>query len=164
MVISTDPPRAALNLPVVKELGKAKAMYNEKTNKTIIETIPVLVFGDWNNGMRLRARFEVSGKEIAKPAQVTLYFYSTAPNRKYADNRALKISIDGKAVVSGTARYQEGETNGKQFYVTVSQDISYEMYLQLINAKAVKMQIGLAQFDLKESDLEALRDLTRIIE
>ena len=66
VVISTNPPRAALDLPVVKEVGKAKAMYNETTNKTIIETDPTQVFGDWNNGIRLRAGFELSGKENRK--------------------------------------------------------------------------------------------------
>lgn len=164
VVISTDPPRAALNLPIVKKVGGAKAMYNEKTNKTIIETEPTQVFGDWNNGVRLRARFEVSGKEITKPVQVTLFYYSMASDRKYADNRALKILIDGKAVLSGTARYEEGNTNGEQFMIAVSQNISYDMYLQLVNSKAVNMQIGPAQFDLKESDLEALKDLPRLIE
>jgi hypothetical protein len=164
VVISTDPPLMALNLPVIKEVGKAKAMYNETTNKTIIETDPTQVFGDWNNGIRLRARFEVPGKEITKPAQVTLYFYSLGPNRKYADNRALNISIDGKMLFSGTASFDSGNTNGKQFIIAVSQKIPFEKYQQLINSKAVKMRIGPAQFDLKESDLEALRDITRIID
>jgi hypothetical protein len=164
IVISEDPPPALLNLPVVKEVGEAKVLYNERTDKTIIETAPTEVYGDSNNGVRLRAKFEVSGRTVAKPSEVTLVFYSIAPKRTYADNRALKISIDGKETFSGTARYESGNTNGSIFVITVSQNISYEMYLRLINSKSVKMQIGPAQFELKESNLDALKDLKRVIE
>lgn len=162
--ISEAPPPAAQKLPIIKEVGKAKVLYNERTNKTIVETALLEVQGVWDNGIRLRARFESTGKTIIKPSEITLLFHSIAPERTYADNRALKIFTDGKMIFSNTARYQSGNTNGSIFLITVSQNISYEMFLQLINSKSVKMQIGLTEFELKESDLDALRDLKRIIE
>ena len=161
--ISTDPPAPMPQWPVVKEVGKAKVLYNERGNKTVIQTSPLQVQGDWRNGIRLRAGFEVSGKEIAKPSNVTLSFFSAANDRTYADNRALKILIDGKEALSSVAHYKSGNTNGEVFLITVTQDIPYEMFLRLINSKSVKMWIGPTEFELKESDLEALKDLQRII-
>jgi len=162
--ISTDPPAPMPQLPVIKEVGKAKVLYNERINKTIIQTSPLQVQGDWRNGIRLRAAFEISGKEIAKPSNVTLSFFSAASDRTYADNRALKILIDGKEALSGIAHYKSGNTDGEVFLILVTQDIPYELFLRLINANIVKMQIGPTEFELKESDLEAFKDLQRLIE
>ena len=161
--ISTDPPAPAPQWPVVKEVGKAKVLYNERGDKTVVQNAPLEVLGDWRNGIRLRAGFEVSGKEIARPSGMTLSFSSAAGDRTYADNRALKILIDGKEALSGVARYESGNTNGEVFLITVTQDIPYEMFLRLINSKSVKMRIGPSEFELKEGDLEALRDLQRVI-
>ena len=162
--ISTDPPAPMPRWPVIKEVGKAKVLYNERGNKTVVQTAPLQVQGDWRNGIRLRAGFEVTGKEVAKPSDVTLSFFSAASDRTYADNRALKILIDGKEAVSSVAHYKSGNTNGEVFLITVTQDIPYEMFLRLINAKSVKMRVGPTEFELKDSDLEALKDLQRILE
>ena len=161
--ISTDPPAPAPQWPVVRQVGKAKVLYDERGDKTVVQTSPLQVQGDWRNGIRLRAGFEVSGKEVAKPSKVTLSFSSAASDRTYADNRSLKILIDGKEALSGVARYKSGNTNDEVFLITVTQDIPYEVFLRLINSKSVKMRIGPAEFELKDGDLEALRDLHRII-
>ena len=162
--ISTNPPAPMPQLPVIREVGKAKVLYNERGDKTIIQTSPIQVQGDWRNGIRLRVGFEVSGKEIVKPSHVTLSFFSAASDRTYADNRALKILIDGKEALSGEAHYKSGNTNGEVFLITVTQEIPYEMFLRIIKSKSVKMQIGPTEFELKEGDLEALKDLQRVIE
>lgn len=164
VVISTDPPLMAMKLPVVKEVGKAKAKYNERTGKTILETGHSQVFGVWDDGISLQASAELTGKEVVKPALVGLVFNSMAKNRRYADNRALKITADGKVIFSGIAKFLYGNTNGEFFSIGVSQDLPYETYKTLANSKSVKIKIGPAQFELKEADFEALKDLIRLVE
>lgn len=161
--ISTDPPAPAPQWPVVREVGQAKVLYDERGGKTVVQTSPLQVQGDWRSGIRLRAGFAVSGKEVAKPSEVTLSFYSAAADRTYADNRALKIIIDGKEALSGVARYRSGNTDGEVFLITLTQDVPYEVFLRLLNSRSVKVRIGPAEFELGDGDLEALRDLQRII-
>jgi len=162
--ISTNPPPPAMSLPVVKEVGKAKATYNERTDKTAAQTVPFQVVGEWSNGVRLKAGFESTGKKITKPSVIKLTFYSSSENRVLADNRAITILLDGNTVLSDTARYEGGNTNGRIFLITVAQEIPYDLFLKMLTAKKVHMKIGPADFDLKDADLEALKDLKKLIE
>ncbi|HEV8482162.1 MAG TPA: hypothetical protein VGV87_01280 [Blastocatellia bacterium] len=162
--ISTNPPPAAMSLPVLREVGKAKASYNERVDKVIVQTSPVQVSGDWRNGIRLRAGYESSGKQIAKPTSITLTFFSSATDRTYADNRAIQIAIDGQSVLSDTGKYDHGNTNGEVFLISVTQIISYDMFVKILAGRKVQMKIGPTEFELKTSDMETLRDLKTLIE
>ena len=62
------------------------------------------------------------------------------------------------------AQYKNGNTNGEVFLITVTRDIPYEVFLRLVNAKSVKIWVGPTEFELKESNLAALKDLQRILE
>ena len=162
--ISTNPPPPAISLPVVKELGKAKAMYNERADKLIVQTSPIQVSGDSQNDVRLQAGFILSGKKITKPQTITLTFHSTANDRTYADNRAVSVMLDDNKVLSETARYNHGNTNGSIFLISVTQDVSYETFLKIMAAQKVQMQIGPTKFELKANGRQALEDLKNLIE
>ena len=162
--ISTNPPPPALSFPVVKELGKAKAMYNQRADKLITQTAPIPVWGDRRRNIGLQAEFVSSGKKLVKPSSITLRFFSHASDRTYADNRAVTIKLDGSEVLSETAHYEEGNTNGEIFLISVTQEVSYEMFSKILAAKKVEIKIGPTEFELNESGREALRDLKKLIE
>lgn len=162
--ISTDPPAPMVYLPVVKEVGKAQVVYNEHIDKTIVQTPFLRVHGDWQNGILLRASFASPGKNVAKPSFVTLTLSTAASNRKYADNRELKIFLNGKQALSDTARFDLGHTDGKIFVISLKEDVPYDLFLSIVGAKTVKIKIGPTEFEMKESDLDALRDVRRAIE
>jgi hypothetical protein len=162
--ISTNPPPPAMPFPVVKELGKAKARYNERADKLIVQTSPIQVSGDSQNDVRLQAGFILSGKKITKPQTITLTFHSTANDRTYADNRAVSVMLDDNKVLSETARYNHGNTNGSIFLISVTQDVSYETFLKIMAAQKVQMQIGPTKFELKANGRQALEDLKNLIE
>ena len=162
--ISTDPPAPMIYLPVVKEVGKAQVVYNERANTTFVQSPFLRVQGDWQNGILLRASFASPGKNVAKPSFVTLTLSTAASNRKYADNRELKIFLDGKQALSDTARYESGNTNGEIYLISVKEDVPYDLFLTIVGAKIVTIKIGPTEFEMKESDLDALRDVRRAIE
>ena len=162
--ISTDPPPPMIKLPVVKEVGKAQAVYDERGDATIVQTRYLQVQGDWRNGILLRASFRSQGKNISKPSFVTFTFSSMAGDRTYADQRELKISLDGRPALSGVAQYVSGYTDGVVYSITVKQDIPYDLFLEIVSAKGVKIQLGPTEFELKESDVDALRDVRRAVE
>jgi hypothetical protein len=162
--ISTDPPPPAMSFPVVKELGKAKAMYNERADKLIVQISPIQVSGDWQDNVWLQAGFISSGKKITKPPAITLKFHSVANDRTYADNRAVSIMMDDSKILSETARYDHGNTNGSIFLISLTQDVSYEIFLKMVAAQKVQMQIGPTKFELKANGRQALEDLKNLIE
>jgi hypothetical protein len=129
-----------------------------------VQTSPVQVSGDWQNGVRLQAGFVSSGKKITKPSTTTLTFHSATNDRAYADNRAVRITLDDSDVLFETARYENGNTNGRIFLISVAQDVSYEMFSKMLASHKVQMQIGPARFELKESDRRTLEDLRKLIE
>lgn len=162
--ISTNPPPPAMSFPVIKEVGSAKAMYNERTGRTIAQTALLQVTGDWSNGIKLRVGFESVGKTVAKPSTVKLTFHSSATDRIYADNRAISISLDDKNILSDVARFENGNTNGRVFLITVAQEIPYGLFLNILAGKKIRIKIGPTEFDLKASDLESLKDLKKLID
>jgi hypothetical protein len=163
--ISPKPPPVMVVAPEsIKEVGKAQALYDWERNRTMVMISPLEVHNAEGNNIRMRAGFILSGKGIAKPPNITLTFFSYASERTYADDRALKIFLDGKEVLSSVAHYLSGNKDGKVYVITVTQEIPYEMFLRLINSKSIKMRIGPTEFELKQSDIEALRDLNKIIE
>jgi hypothetical protein len=105
-----------------------------------------------------------TGKNITKPPAITLTFHSVSNDRTYADNRAVSITLDGGKILSETARYNHGNTNGRIFLISVTQDIGYDMFLKILAAKKVQIQIGPAEFELKERDRIVLEDLKKLIE
>ena len=153
-----------IKLPIVKEVGSVQVVYNARTDKTIVQTQFLQVQGDWRHGILMQASFDSPGKIVVKPSQVTLTFSSAADTRVYADNRQLKISFDGEQTLSDVARYERGHTNGAVYLITVKQDIPYDLFLRIGRAKRVKIQIGPTEFELRNSDLSALRDVARPIE
>lgn len=162
--ISTNPPPVMVYLPIVKEVGKAQVVYNERTDKTIVQSPFLRVQGTWSNGILLRASFASPGKNVAKPSYVTLTFSTAAGDRTYADNRELKIFVNDKQALSDTARYESGNTNGEIYLISVKEDVTYDLFLKIAGAKNVKIKIGPTEFEMKESDLDALRDVKRAID
>jgi hypothetical protein len=162
--ISTNPPPPMIKLPIVKEVGSVQVVYNARTDKTIVQTHFVQVQGDWRHGILMQASFDSPGKIVIKPSKVTLTFSSAADTRVYADHRQLKISLDGEQTLSEVARYERGNTNGAVYLITVKQEIPYDLFLRICDAKSVKIQTGPTEFALRNSDLSALRDVAKAIE
>jgi hypothetical protein len=162
--ISTNPPSPMVKLPIIKEVGRAQVVYNERTDKTIVQSPFLQVQGNWRNGILLQASFASPGKQIARPSFVTFTFSSAASDRTYADNRELIIVLDGKQALSDTGHYERGNTNGEVYLISVTQDVPYNLFLKIVAAEHVKVRIGPTEFDLKEIDLDALRDVKRAIE
>ena len=152
-----------LKLPVVRQVGTAEVVYNQRTDKTIVQTPFLQVQGDWHDGILLRVSFDSPGKSIAKPSFLTFTFSSAANTRVYADDRKLKIYLDGKEAFSDMAHYERGNINGVIYLVSVRREVPYALFLKITSLKNTRMQLGPTEFELKASDLEALRDIKRAI-
>jgi hypothetical protein len=162
--ISTDPPAAAISLPVVKQVGKAKVMYSERKDETISQTAFLLVSGESLDGIMIQAGFTSAGKKPVTPKVIMLRISPAAKDRTYVDDRTFKLLLNGKEMLSGTTRFLSANTDGRIVVASLAQDISYELFADISRAHKVRMQVGQTTFDLKDSDLAAFRDLLKCIE
>ncbi len=163
-IVSTAPPPPAANYPVTKEAGKAKVSYNAKKDESIADTKNSLVYGKSLDGILISAQFLSKGKNAVKPKSINLKIYPAAKDRTYVDDRTIKIIVGKKQVISGTSNFIRANSNGQITLAALEQEIPYKTFVKISKAKNVKMQIGPAIFELKDSDLEAFRDLLKTIE
>jgi hypothetical protein len=88
---------------------------------------------------------------------------SIATDRTYVDNRTLKIFLGKKQLLNSTSKFVSANTNGRIVLAALEQEIPFKDFIKLSKAQQVKMQIGPVEFELRESDLEAFRDLMNTI-
>ncbi|MCY7374658.1 MAG: hypothetical protein LH472_01640 [Pyrinomonadaceae bacterium] len=164
IVISTNPPPAYVPLPVLKEVGQAKVTYNERKNEVVAQTTSLQVFGKFLDGIRIQARFATQGKKVVKPEKITLGISAAAKDRTYVDDRSIKILMSEREIVNGTTKFDKAVSDGRVIIASLEQELSYDLFVKITKSKKIKMQIGRTEFELKESDIEAFRDLLRLIE
>ena len=164
IVISTNPPPAFVRLPVLREVGQAKVTFNERKNEAIAQTVFLRVFGESLDGIGLVARFATQGKKVTKPEKIILGISPAAKDRTYVDDRTVKIFLGKKQVLNSTSKFVSANSDGRVTIASLEQEIPYKDFVKMSKAKQIKMQIGPTEFELKESDIEAFRDLLKTIE
>jgi hypothetical protein len=164
--ISEDPPPMAAQFPVLKENGQAKVVYNKSKDEAISQTRQLLVFGKPFEGdsIGLVVRFTSAGKTVMKPKQMTLAIYPFTKDRTYVDNRTIKIFLEKKQILSSTSKFVRAHSDGRIILAALEQEIPYKEFVEMSEAKVVKMQIGPTELELTESHIQAFRDLLRTIE
>jgi hypothetical protein len=138
--------------------------YDPAKNESTIDVPSMLVFGEQLNGLRMFVSFSFPGRKMpATPEVVTLILASTSKSPKYedGDQRDLTAWADGETVNFG--RMQLFYTYRGLGYVIEGMKLAVPVktFTQIVNAQQVKMKLGWSEFQLRESHLEALRDLGR---
>lgn len=115
--------------------------------------------------MELTAYFAYPGQTLITPKWITLGLLSATENpQKYKDFK-LTLKVDGQWVELGTMKVLSTVTytaRPRRLPVvrqTAELPIPYQQFLQLANAKKVKVKLGSEEFDLEKKHLEAIRDL-----
>jgi len=87
------------------------------------------------------------------------------PLFKAKETPELTAVVDGETISLGKALLVKGktwldsETTTQLSFAQLSARFTYQGLLRIVRAKKVAMKVGQLQFDLRESNLEALRDL-----
>lgn len=152
-------------LPILKEVGRAKVTFDGYKNEAVARTPFLSVYGKrLLDGISISARFASQGKKVTKPESIILRFTTSAKDRTYIDNRAIRIFSGKKQVLDSTGKLVSTINKVAPIYATVEQEIPYELFVKLSKSKKIKMQVGPTEFDLSKSDIEAFRDLLKTIE
>jgi len=83
--------------------------------------------------------------------------YGEEPESEKDDSKYLKTEpvTDNKKITP--------ITNNKTIHTALIQEIPYELFIKICEAKKVGLQVGPALFNLNKSDLESFRDLRKLI-
>jgi hypothetical protein len=172
------PPQTELKPPAKRKFdypGKIATQYDPEKNQSMVffALLPIKALEtphenydvQWSDErLEFSAYFVYDGKQFATPHWVTLAFLSSTENpQKYKDH-ALRIKADGQWLELGAMKVLDTvktERRGEQplFDQALELPITYEQFLQLANAKKLKVKFGSVEFDLEKEQLEAIRDL-----
>lgn len=110
------------------------------------------------------AYFVYPGRQLATPHWVNLAFLSHTENpQKYKDH-LLRIKADDQWLELGAMKVLSTTNYSRRGQLpltaqTMELPISYEQFLQLANAKKLKVKLGSVEFSFEKAQLEGIRDL-----
>jgi hypothetical protein len=150
-----------------KEIGKASATFSEPKGQAqiAVQTDPLSLIGTTRDGLFLSPSFIVFGRKVVAPQVIEFEFLSYSPQRRFSRSRGFQIVSQGRSLyaqplvltTSGTA------PDGIVTEVLVAK-IPYKTFVDLIQQKSLNLIVGNMRFALDEGNIEALRDLKRMID
>lgn len=154
-----------------KSAKNVKAKYDKKKDLTTVtlKTIPLTSSltrevgnADETTQLDLSVSFTHPGEQIAKPAEAAiLKFKSTARYPAFQRPQSLMAVVDDeRAIPLADTNYS---SNSQTFYVeeNLAATVPYEIMKRLSTANRLKFFLGQREINLKQDQLEDLRELTR---
>ncbi|HEV2913670.1 MAG TPA: hypothetical protein VGX92_10350 [Pyrinomonadaceae bacterium] len=154
----------------IKTVGKAEVYYFKSANKTAVKTnLPI--YDRKTDGkldtLGLQVRFEVNGEKVIAPGLVLLEFITQTFEPKFAtsEGRYLTILVDDREIGAGemrvvnTTKWPQG--NHTEWVGTA---ITFDTFKRIAKAGKVMMRLGKIEIELKDVQLDPLRDMLRTIE
>jgi hypothetical protein len=155
--------------------GKFVTEYEAAEDTTHVFLEPVIVEPSQSTkpSLQLAASFLYQGKSPVKPKHISLAFFAFYPECKFSDKPKMTMLIDGERIEVGFSfksfrerkpdeegvAFSFNEIEGDKCDELLAMFISLKNFIKVVNARNVEVQIDEFKFKLKESNLEALRDL-----
>jgi hypothetical protein len=149
--------------------------YEAAEDTTIVFLEPVIIEPSESvkPSLRLAASFQYEGKSPVKPKHISLAFYALYSECKFSGKPKMMMLIDEERIEFGFSfksfrerkpdeegvAFSFNEMEGERCDELMFMFISQKNFLKVVNARNVQVQIDDFKFKLKESNLEALRDL-----
>lgn len=148
-----------------RSVGRAQISYNKGRNETLVRTTPLRIQSVKPLDLIMQAQFNVSGEKVVEPKSVFLTFSILTRDKAYADRRAFRVYLDGEQVYFARARLISANQDFVGVtYINLSQELPYNIFLRIIAATKIKVQLGETEFELGKSELEALKDVKKAVQ
>lgn len=163
------PPPPAPAKPV-RVVGKAEVFYFKNSNTSEVHTHLTIYDekkDDKLESLGLQARFKVVGQKVTKPDRVTIDFMTQTYEPKFAtpESRTLTIYVDGQKLGSGEMGVVNSIKWSRGNYSEwIAAAFDFDTFKKIANAGKVTMQLGNIKIELKDSQLDGLRDMLKTIE
>ena len=152
----------ALAIPAPREFRHHETIvvgYDEPSGFGSVTLQPMVVAE--SSQLALTALFVFKGKVLeAPPSRVSLGFISKAPSQRYASaaSRTLRFTLDGGRRLHAAELFRAVDSSAGRVTETLVARLDTPTFLQLTSAQRVTGQLGSTPFELREDQLEALRD------
>jgi hypothetical protein len=133
--------------------------YDEPSGFGSVELRPMIVAE--SSQLALTALFVFKGRVLqAPPARVSLGFVSKGRSPRYAStaSRTLRFTLDGGRQLRVGELFRAVDSSAGRVAETLVARLDTPLFLQLTSAHRVIGRIGSTSFELREDQLEALRD------
>ncbi len=147
--------------------GKIESKYDGFSHETIITLKKMRVTCDGTKGnfkeacVSMTASLHCPGIQLdyVRYARIQLIFQSKDWDQRHpVDQRDLSAVADGVTIRLGRMGLATQSTDVMMTEV-LEATVPYQTFLQIVNAQVVEMQVGKSKFELRENNLNALRDL-----
>lgn len=147
---------------------KSKVEYDEKEDTTGI-IVDMQLIDEKDNKLRLIVDYSVKGKKITIPSfGLSFGFASNSQGCRYKGEKSVRevfnLYLDGTEYKIGAMRMSSQINSDGRCDELLFLMFGYNDFVQMLNAKEIKGQLGQTRFRIKEEYLEALRDMKRCIE
>ena len=123
-----------------------------------------------DNRLQIKAGFIFLGRAISSPPEDVEFGIKVGnqggPKFKSGETHELQATVDGETISLGKTSVMKSrtyvDTTGMARQVSFAQlsaRFTFQGLQRIVQAKKVMMKVGQVQFDLREANLEALRDL-----
>jgi hypothetical protein len=169
LVVTCLQPSSLRALPgVVEHGGKIESKYDGFSHETIITLKKMKVTCDGTKGnfkdacVSVTASLHCPGIQLdyVRYARIEVIFqFKEWDQRHPVDQRELSVVVDGETIRLGSMTLASQKTD-VMMTETLEAIIPYKTFKQMANGQVVEMQVGKSQFELRENNLLAFRDMT----
>ena len=154
--------------PLVEHGGKIESKYDGFSHETIITLKKMKVTCDGTKGnfkdgcVSVTASLHCPGIQLdyVRYARIEVIFqFKEWDQRHPLDQRELSVVVDGETIRLGRMTLASQKTD-VMMTETLEAIIPYKTFKQMANGQVVEMQVGKSQFELRENNLLAFRDMT----
>ena len=152
----------ALSIPAPREFRHHETIvigYDEPSGFGSVSLQPMLLSD--SSKLTLTALFVFKGRVLeAPPPRVSLGFVSKAASPRYASaaSRTLRFTLDGGRQLRVGELFRTVDSSTGRVTETLVARLDTPLFLQLTSARRVIGRLGSTPFELREDQLEALRD------
>ena len=153
---------------IVEHGGKIESKYDGFSHETVITLEKMKVTCDGTKGnfkdacVSVTASLHCPGIQLdyVRYARIELIFQSKDWDQRHpVDQRELSVVVDGETIRLGRMTLASHKTD-VMMTETLEAIIPYKTFKQMANGQVVEIQVGRSQFELRENNLLAFRDMT----
>ena len=144
--------------------GNIVTRFDASARRMITSLDPMLISGTTLDGMFLQAAFTHLPRGNASRQTVDVMFVSVSTENRFRFMHDLSLMMDGRLTpVFGTPQYRSASIGNGAVMEMTKVTLSLNGFRSLVRARRVTARLGATEFSLRESNLEALREVASLI-
>ena len=144
--------------------GNIVTRFDASARRMITSLDPMLISGTQLDGIFLQATFTHLPRGNAARQTVDVMFVSVSRENRFRAMHDLSLMLDGRLTpVFGTPQYRTASIGEGAVMEMTKVTLSLDGFRSLVRARRVSARLGMTELNLREGNLEALREVASLI-